>query len=549
MARLPIPGSDDNTWGDILNDFLSQEHNADGSQKTLSVTKGGTGVTSITSGSYLLGAGTGAITSKTVAQVKTDLGITGSATLPTFTQSGTYYVTADGNDSNDGLSWGSGLATVAAAYAKLQAASLHGGVIEVGPGNFAGFSIVNASQALTIRGRGTGQAADGSTNGEEVTGIGTYVTRFTTPVSIDVDTAMGGTKSWGAGLVLEDFAVAGVTGDGLTLRCPYSVIRNVWSCHNTGNGLVLTSSNSAGNYGSWFNTWQNCRFDSNGIWGMKSAAYAQMFINCTFDANNKELTGTGGGILIEEGAEEHHWLRCAIQRNGGAPSGGGMAFQANDGGPFVFDSVHSEGNSHLTAAYHLLDASIQAKFTNCRITASVSQYAVYTTGAINNLVVEDSTVSAITAAVRGASNGRMTVQRNSIGSAINVVEGANGQTIPAGVEGGSIIIGPEVRPAYTQSQSGTVTVSAISRFHRLRITSNTTLTVSAGVKGQVWTLSIIQGLAGGWTYSFPSNCKFAGGVAPSDTTAGTTTSVTFYFDGTNWAEIGRAVAVPSITSV
>lgn len=30
MARLPIPGSDDGTWGDILNDFLSTQHNADG---------------------------------------------------------------------------------------------------------------------------------------------------------------------------------------------------------------------------------------------------------------------------------------------------------------------------------------------------------------------------------------------------------------------------------------------------------------------------------------------------------------------------------------
>lgn len=43
MARLPIPGSDDGTWGDILNDYLSVEHNADGSQKTVPVAKGGTG--------------------------------------------------------------------------------------------------------------------------------------------------------------------------------------------------------------------------------------------------------------------------------------------------------------------------------------------------------------------------------------------------------------------------------------------------------------------------------------------------------------------------
>jgi len=45
MARLPIPGSDDGTWGGILNDFLNQEHNADGTQKTLGITKGGTGAT------------------------------------------------------------------------------------------------------------------------------------------------------------------------------------------------------------------------------------------------------------------------------------------------------------------------------------------------------------------------------------------------------------------------------------------------------------------------------------------------------------------------
>lgn len=49
MHRLPTPGSDDGTWGDILNDFLSVEHNADGSLKdavrdtNLSITPDGGG--------------------------------------------------------------------------------------------------------------------------------------------------------------------------------------------------------------------------------------------------------------------------------------------------------------------------------------------------------------------------------------------------------------------------------------------------------------------------------------------------------------------------
>ena len=33
MTRLPVPGRDDGLWGDVLNDFLSVEHNADGTLK------------------------------------------------------------------------------------------------------------------------------------------------------------------------------------------------------------------------------------------------------------------------------------------------------------------------------------------------------------------------------------------------------------------------------------------------------------------------------------------------------------------------------------
>src|SRR5579859_3882261 len=35
MSRLPQPGGDDGTWGQILNDFLGVGHNADGSLKNV----------------------------------------------------------------------------------------------------------------------------------------------------------------------------------------------------------------------------------------------------------------------------------------------------------------------------------------------------------------------------------------------------------------------------------------------------------------------------------------------------------------------------------
>lgn len=37
MARLPVPGSDDNTWGGILNDYLNIAHNTDGTLKASAI--------------------------------------------------------------------------------------------------------------------------------------------------------------------------------------------------------------------------------------------------------------------------------------------------------------------------------------------------------------------------------------------------------------------------------------------------------------------------------------------------------------------------------
>lgn len=44
MARLPTPGSDENTWGHVLNDFLAQSHNPDGSLRGSAVAATNTSV-------------------------------------------------------------------------------------------------------------------------------------------------------------------------------------------------------------------------------------------------------------------------------------------------------------------------------------------------------------------------------------------------------------------------------------------------------------------------------------------------------------------------
>ena len=54
-ARLPIPGGDEGQWGEILNQYLSVEHNADGTQKALTVGKGGTGAVNAAAARFNLG--------------------------------------------------------------------------------------------------------------------------------------------------------------------------------------------------------------------------------------------------------------------------------------------------------------------------------------------------------------------------------------------------------------------------------------------------------------------------------------------------------------
>lgn len=76
MSRLPVPGQDAGAWGSILNDFLSVEHNNDGTLKAR------------TNGTFLLpGNNLSELTS--TATARTNLGLGNVATKNTGTSTGT----------------------------------------------------------------------------------------------------------------------------------------------------------------------------------------------------------------------------------------------------------------------------------------------------------------------------------------------------------------------------------------------------------------------------------------------------------------------------
>lgn len=78
MTRLPQPGADDGQWGTILNEYLSQSHNADGTLKDAVV-----GTPHIVDGSVAETKLTVAVQSKlnSVAPVQSVAGRTGTVTL------------------------------------------------------------------------------------------------------------------------------------------------------------------------------------------------------------------------------------------------------------------------------------------------------------------------------------------------------------------------------------------------------------------------------------------------------------------------------------
>lgn len=89
MSRLPTPGGDNGDWGNILNDFLSQTHNSDGSLKNGIVTAAQLAPNAVTSATLP----DATATSTGVVQLAGDLG--GTAVAPTVPGLATKIDTSD----------------------------------------------------------------------------------------------------------------------------------------------------------------------------------------------------------------------------------------------------------------------------------------------------------------------------------------------------------------------------------------------------------------------------------------------------------------------
>ena len=133
------------------------------------------------------------------------------------------------------------------------------------------------------------------------------------------------------------------------------------------------------------------------------------------------------------------------------------------------------------------------------------------------------------------------VRRNHIDVAVNNA-GGDGNTVE-----NNLFIGVPKRTVQALSVNGAVTFDAKAPEQFVNLAANvTSSTINNPIAGQPITITWRQDATGGRTYVWPTDCRFAGGSAPSDTTASTQTSVTFERNGTTgrYFETSRSVAVP-----
>ncbi|MFZ1459085.1 MAG: hypothetical protein WAT17_04360 [Candidatus Saccharimonadales bacterium] len=98
MSRLPVVGSDDNSWGTVLNDYLSVAHNSDGTQKISTILPYSYGGSlSVTTGTFRLYNDSG--NTWTIQNVRASVGTapTGSSAIIDINVDGTTIFSTQAN--------------------------------------------------------------------------------------------------------------------------------------------------------------------------------------------------------------------------------------------------------------------------------------------------------------------------------------------------------------------------------------------------------------------------------------------------------------------
>lgn len=231
--------------------------------------------------------------------------------LSTLSAQTTYYVSNQGNDNNDGLSWATAKATINAAMSLITS-----------PNNDTVFVAVGTYPACTLK------------NGTHVYGgfTGTETTLAQRP-QLTYGIAADSTCSVIDAQSNSNYAVQ-MNG--------YFYYNNTYYCRaSTFDGFYVTGGNSYGIYdvANATHTISNCTMTGNACGLFLGMSYSNSYYSATFQVSNCKISGntSNGGVRMSSGSQSngatYEFNDCVITENTGSQCGG-MSFNAGYTNPF-----------------------------------------------------------------------------------------------------------------------------------------------------------------------------------------------------------------------
>lgn len=435
----------------------------------------------------------------------------------------TLYVHGRGSDDADGLTWRRAKRTIAAAVAALPGT----GEIQLGGGIINETATTVISKPVKIIGRGCAIGGGSATTIQYPAGVPGIVVEAggqTTVLegfrivsqSTDLDSADGivirghGAKldelhvqNWG-----RDGVVFDTTSGGNANACTIGRVR-VQGSKRHGLRMAGIDSNLL--------TATNLEVVLNGGWGVlieSATVYGGVFLSPNIDTN------TLGGV--SDAGTGTRWISPDVE------PGGGVGYTATLTGPGII--WEADGRTKPTLTYNANTQRVSVGGTplqRLRLqSADQTKIMSWTMGVYEptSLALTDDTNAV------NVLNYRPSTKRFEHMTPM-LVRGLY-QTAITVPSSSSVTFDTQLGNIFVVTMTGNVTASTFG-------TSNIAGSPSV-------TVAIAQDATGGRAFAWPSNCRFAGGAAPTDTTANTMTSVTFRYDLTTakWYETARAVAVP-----
>lgn len=593
MSRLPVPGSDDGTWGGILNDYLTQAHNVDGTLKGPAVNAAGAemaankgaanGYAPLDSSNKVPAANLPIDDDSPYEQAVHKGTASGYAALDSGSKVPTVQLGGAGADNTKFLR-GDQVWTVVS-----DANAVHKGdlVINVKDYGATGNGVTDDTTSI--------QAAINALSGTGGTvyfPVGTYITSQQINLVKNLNVIGAGQNA----SIIKSSVSGNATFGGLT--APADVFR-MTSPLNTSTavniyvanlGFQANGSSSTGaaidDIGGSF--WQIERCQINGFkYGIlfdetEVAAISQCVFNdqthssawLVNDASH--VSGAAGGFtnrIIIEGCQLSTAQHNLLTDDGGVNHtvrdnnfNGGVTAAVRIAGTenFIFEGNEMESSGGAAA---IITSSITINGTGAGQNKNVTFIGNQISGGTN--AVDCSAILSITSMGNfitgyGAQTKYVNVSSAYSFTSINDSNVGTGlltdtqatvhfvlndwlSTPPTGIliKGAAVI---QSVKAQVLGANGAVTVDASTgNFQRITLSANATSSQITNSKvGQELTLVWEQDGSGSRSYAWPANVRFVGAAAPTPTTtANRSDSVTFFYDGALWREIGRSVNVPT----